>query len=133
MTITGATIRFTCANGEQIEAIGRFWDDIRALCPTKELKGVGYGWQNDTLSYLIGATGDGTALDKARILAQRKDAQWLSLDLPDEGWLNYRCAASDIGATYELIYRDGPLTYEIEQPVCDQWTLMVYRDAAKAK
>ena len=54
MKIRGVQIRFDCKNGEQFEAIGRFWDRMHVFCPGENLLGVGFGWKNDTLCYLIG-------------------------------------------------------------------------------
>lgn len=115
MVIEGITARFDCGNGEQYERIGAFWDCMRALCPGWPLSGVGYGWKNDSLCYLIG-TERGvpkTALEKVQKLLP--DASYTSVELPDSGWKAYTGTADTLDMLYAEIYRDGPLDFEIER------------------
>jgi len=114
MILQGIQIRFDCANGEQFEAIGAFWDAMRVLFPDRTLSGVGYGWENDTLCYLIG-TEDGLPAGTETIGQQFPDAEYTVLHLPDDGWKRYTATADTLDVLYEEIYRDGPLTYEIER------------------
>lgn len=115
MTVKGIAARFDCGNGGQYENIGAFWDCMRALCPGQALSGVGYGWENDSLRYLIG-TEQGVpeaALEKVRELWP--DAGYASVELPDNGWKTYAGTADTLDMLYAEIYRDGPLDFEIER------------------
>ena len=128
MTVCGVQIRFACKNGEQFEAIGRFWDRMRALCPDKSLLGVGFSWENDTLCYLIG-TENGVPEHAAEMLSDEfPGAVSAALLLPDEGWRTYTATADTLDRLYTEIYRDGPLDYEIEQFDADSRAVVrVYR------
>ncbi len=128
MVITGIRGIFPCAHGEQIEAIGTFWGAMRALYPAARLLGVGYGWENDALRYLIGVEGEALEVAAFALRESCPAAVKATLTLPEDGWREYRCATADIGATYDLIYQDGPLDYEIEEPLPgDEWVLRVHR------
>lgn len=115
MTICGIQIRFDCKNGEQFENIGKFWNEMRALCPEITLSGVGFGWENDTLCYLIGTeTGVPTKAVSA-IQKQFPEAEHTAIHLPDDGWKTYTATADTLDVLYAEIYKDGPLDYEIER------------------
>ena len=115
MKMQGIAARFDCAHGEQYDHIVAFWEQMRALCPEQVLFGVGYGWENDSLGYLIG-TPEGVpeyALEGVRkILPQ---AAFSEITLPDDNWKTYTGTADTLDKLYEEIYRDGPLDFEIEQ------------------
>ncbi len=115
MIIKGISRRFTCAHGEQIDAIGAFWDEMTARYPGEPLVGVGYAWENDTLRYLIGWE------------AGAPDGLPTTLTLPDDGWETWQCATSDIAATYDRIYATSRLDWEIESHSADTWTLRIHR------
>ena len=115
MTVCGVQIRFGCANGEQYDAIGEFWDSMRLCCPETELIGVGYGWQNDTFLYLIGTENgvpDGT---EKKIAARFPGAVSTGIRLPDKGWKTYIGSADTLDVLYAEIYKDGALEYETEE------------------
>lgn len=119
MTVCGVQIRFGCKNGEQFEAIGAFWDEMRALCPGADLLGVGFGWENDTLCYLIG-TESGVPENAAQVLAERfPGAVNAEIRLPDSGWKAYTATADTLDMLYAEIYKDGLLDYEIERFAAD--------------
>ena len=121
MVATGYAKRFPCAQGEQYELIGEFWMQMRAALPDVALCGVGYGWENDSLCYLIG-TLDGSVPPGLAI----PDADFLSLALPEEGWETWRCSLENLGSTYGEIYAVSRLDWEIEW-IDEQCTLMVHR------
>ncbi len=119
MIVRGIEIRFDCANGEQYDEIGRFWECMRMCCPKIELLGVGFGWQNDTLCYLIG-TENGVPEGTAKRLSGRfPDAVNAQIRLPDMGWKTYTGTVDTLDALYEEIYKNGPLDYETEQIKAD--------------
>lgn len=115
MKMKGIAARFDCAHGEQYESIGAFWDAMCALCPGLALSGVGYGWENDSLGYLIGTPEgmpESTLEGVRKILPQ---AALSEIILPDDGWKTYTGTADTLDKLYAEIYRDGPLDFEIEQ------------------
>ena len=114
MIFIGLSKVFSTVRDGQYEAIGAFWDAMRVLFPDRTLSGVGYGWENDTLCYLIG-TEDGLPAGTETIGQQFPDAEYTVLHLPDDGWKRYTATADTLDVLYEEIYRDGPLTYEIER------------------
>ena len=54
MEAYGILVRFSCKNNEQYESIGKFWDLMSLQHPKPDLVGVGCGWREDSLDYLIG-------------------------------------------------------------------------------
>ena len=72
MVFKGISRVFKLTNEEQYEAIGQFWDEMAALYGLENLRGLGYAWQGNTLSYAIGLK-DG----------DMKDCN-LSISLPDD-------------------------------------------------
>lgn len=127
MKIRGFGLRFACADGEQYETIGAFWDHMRAVCPGVQLSGVGYGWENGTLRYLIG-TENGLPAAAEKIRSVFPEVEYTELLLPDAGWKTYTAAADTLDVLYAEVYRDGPLSYEIEQFDADGNTVVrIYR------
>lgn len=126
MKAIGLMRRFPCGQGEQFELIGQFWDQMRAALPGERLCGVGYGWENDTLCYLIGALDD--RLEAAlQGLQGRVKADFIRLLMPDEGWETWECELDRLDATYEAIYAVSRLDWEIEWIDGEQCTLMIHR------
>lgn len=121
MFVAGWMKRFPCGHGEQFELIGQFWDEMRRRLPDAELCGVGYGWENDTLCYLIGRLNASPERH-----AEVADAKYLTLALPEDGWETWKCGVDALGETYAAIYAVSRLDYEIEfiGPEC---TLMIHR------
>ena len=131
MIIRGIQIHFSCANGEQYDEIGKFWDEMRKLCPEAELLGVGFGWKNDTLCYLIGTENGVTKGTAAKLSACFPDAVNAELDLPDTGWKTYTGAVDTLDTLYAEIYKDGPLDYETEEIKADgKAVIRVWRNEA---
>ena len=121
MVATGYAKRFPCGQGEQYALIGEFWAQMHAALPDVALCGVGYGWENDALRYLIG-TLDGSVPSGLTI----PGADYLSLALPEEGWEIWQCSLNNLSSTYDEIYAVSPLDWEIEW-IGEQCTLQVHR------
>ena len=119
MTVYGVQVEFRCADGEQYEAIGAFWDAMRLCCTDIPLLGVGFAWRNDTLQYLIGTESGVPENTAEKIAAQFPGAVSAELRLPDSGWKTYTATADTLDELYGEIYRDGPLDYEIEEIKAD--------------
>lgn len=115
MIVRGIRIRFACGNGEQYEAIGAFWDAMRAFCPEMMLSGVGFSWEKDTLCYLIGTEAGVPEGTTEKIAEQFPSAERTEIELPDTGWRTYTAAADTLDVLYAEIYKEGPLDYEIER------------------
>ena len=119
MTVYGVQICFGCANGEQYDAIGTFWEKMRVLCPEVELLGVGFGWQEDTFNYLIGTKNSVPINTWEKICVYFPDAVNAEISLPDSGWETYTGTADTLDILYADIYKRGSLEYEIEEIKAD--------------
>lgn len=102
MTFCGIGKRFSLRGEEQYETIGAFWDELAAIYGLECLQGLGYGWSGDTMEYAIG-------------LKDGEIEGWnLCIALPEQGWHKVCGRTNDLKELYDEIYREGPLTYEIE-------------------
>ena len=82
---------------------GLFWDELAAKYGRENLQGLGYGWKERSIEYIIGLIyGEIDGADRA-------------VKLPDTGWVTVRGQTADLGKIYEKIYREGRLEYEIER------------------
>ncbi len=115
MVFTGIGKVFSTENDGQYETIGRFWDELAARYGVGNLRGLGYGWTENTIEYVIGLK-DGVIPGADR-----------SVELPDDGWISVHGKTDDLGRIYEAIYRDGPLLYEIETFAADGSCAVLYR------
>ena len=102
MVFTGISKVFSLADEQQYDTIGRFWDEMALQYGLENLQGLGYNWENNTISYAIG-------LKNSPI----PDFN-LSIKLPDYGWVCVTGRTDDLKQIYDEIYKDGPLQFEIE-------------------
>ena len=103
MLFRGIGRTFSTENDQQYETIGAFWDELAAKYGRANLQGLGYGWTERSIEYVIG-------LNDGEI-----DGTNRSVDLPDTGWAMVRGQTADLGEIYEQIYQEGRLSYEIER------------------
>ncbi len=102
MVFKGIGRTFSTENRQQYETIGAFWDELSAKYGLENLQGLGYGWTERTIEYVIGLkSGEIDGTDRI-------------VELPDDGWTTVRGRTENLAEIYEEIYRDGNLTYEIE-------------------
>ena len=102
MIFNGISKVFKLTHEEQYETIGQFWDELALIYGLENLRGLGYKWENDEISYAIGLkNGDIEGYN-------------LSISLPDEGWVNANGKTEHLKELYDEIYKGGRLTYEIE-------------------
>ena len=102
MIFCGITRDFSLKNEGQYDTIGAFWDEMSALYGMENLRGLGYLWQNGTISYAIGLkNGD---IEGAN----------LRITLPDDNWVTTEGETDKLKEIYDDIYKDGCLKYEIE-------------------
>ena len=102
MIFEGIGRTFSTENEEQYRTIGAFWDEMTAKYGLENLRGLGYGWTEHTIEYVIGLK-DGTI-----------DGADRTVELPDNGWTLVRGRTEHLSQIYDDIYRDGRLKYEIE-------------------
>lgn len=102
MEFKGISRTFSTIGEQQYETIGAFWAEMSGIYGRENLRGLGYNWTETSIDYVIGLI-DG-------------DIEGSNIDviLPDDGWKCVRGRTEDLGQIYDVIYRDGPLTYEIE-------------------
>lgn len=102
MQFNGISRVFKLTNEQQYETIGRFWDEMALIYGLENLRGLGYKWENDEISYAIG-------LKNGKI-----EGYNLSITLPDDGWIIAIGETDHLKELYDEIYKNGRLTYEIE-------------------
>ena len=102
MRFEGVSREFSLMGERQYETIGKFWDDMAAIYGLENLRGLGYRWDGDVISYAIG-------LKNGCI-----DGCNFTIDLPDDGWTAVRGQTDDLKQMYDEIYKSGRLRYEIE-------------------
>ena len=103
MLFKGIGRTFSTENDQQYKTIGVFWDELAAKYGRENLQGLGYGWKERSIEYIIGLIyGEIDGADRA-------------VKLPDTGWVTVRGQTADLGKIYEKIYREGRLEYEIER------------------
>ena len=110
MEFQGLFKEFSTAGDEQYEAIGAFWDAMSARFGRENLRGLGYGWTEDTIRYAIGLKNGHLPPD-----VRYPGADHQMITLPDTGWLRFTGRTEQLPRLYGKIYSDGPLAYEIEQ------------------
>ena len=102
MVFKGISRVFKLTNEEQYETIGQFWDEMALIYGLENLRGLGYKWENDEISYAIGLkNGDIEGYN-------------LSITLPDDGWVTVSGKTERLKELYDEIYKNGRLAYEIE-------------------
>ena len=102
MVFKGISRVFKLTNEEQYETIGQFWDEMALIYGLENLRGLGYKWENDEISYAIG-------LKNVDI-----EGYNLSITLPDDGWVTVSGKTERLKELYDEIYKNGRLAYEIE-------------------
>ena len=102
MRFIGIGRTFSTRGEAQYGTIGAFWDELSARYGLENLRGLGYGWTEDTIEYAIG------------LCAGTIDGADRTVELPDEGWTCVRGRTEHLPEIYDGIYRDGRLRYEIE-------------------
>ena len=115
MIFKGIKIRFDCTNNQQYKTIGEFWKYMIGMYPNDTLKGVGCNWYDDCLDYIIGDFAITHNYDMRIITDYYPNAEYVEINLPDEGWQIYHCELDELSNLYEEIYKDGALEYEIEE------------------
>ena len=102
MRFEGISREFSLVGEEQYNTIGAFWDELEVIYGLENLRGLGYSWDGDVISYAIG-------LKNGLI-----DGCNFSIDLPDEGWTAVKGKTEELKQIYDEIYKSGRLRYEIE-------------------
>lgn len=102
MVFYGISKDFLLTDAQQYETIGLFWDEMAALYGLENLRGLGYRWQDNKISYAIGL--------KNGCIENHN----LSITLPDNGWTQVLGKTNSLKELYDDIYKDGALQFEIE-------------------
>ena len=102
MRFEGISREFSLVGEGQYDTIGAFWDELSAIYGLENLRGLGYRWDGDVISYAIG-------LKNGLI-----DGCNFSIDLPDDGWTAVKGKTDELKQIYDEIYKSGALKYEIE-------------------
>lgn len=111
MIFEGYSKTFSTKKNQQFQTIGAFWDTMSALCGRENLRGLGYNWSIDSIDYVIGLKSN----EKIELQINEMQAEWKKIILPDAEWKHYHGKTNELGKLYEKIYKEGNLTYEIEE------------------
>ena len=103
MLFEGIGRTFSTEHNHQYETIGAFWDELAAKYCRADLQGLGYGWTEGSIEYVIG------------LIHGEIDGADRKVQLPETGWVTVRGRTEDLGKIYEKIYQEGRLKYEIER------------------
>ena len=102
MIFKGISRDFDLTGEQQYETIGLFWDEMSLLYGLENLRGLGYSWQGNIISYAIGLkNGDIKGFN-------------FCIELPDTGWVLVDGKTDNLKEIYDEIYKSGSLKYEIE-------------------
>lgn len=110
MLFYGLSRVFSTVGDGQYEAIGAFWDAMADRFGRENLRGLGYGWTENTITYAIGLKNG--ALPP---VVRYPGAVFRDIELPGEGWLHFTGRTENLSELYADIYADGTLLYEIEE------------------
>lgn len=124
MRAQGICLQFDCSQNRQYEEIGRFWEIMRQRLPSLQLAGIGFGWQEGHLQYLIGQIDRNFACQPVN--EWFPEARMQEVILPDENWEEYECRMDQLASTYARIWRKGRLDFEIERFEGDRCLLMIH-------
>lgn len=103
MLFKGIGRTFSTENDCQFETIGAFWDELAAKYGRENLQGLGYGWTERSIAYVIG------------LIDGEIDGADRTVELPDMGWITAPGKTADLGKIYEKIYQESRLKYEIKR------------------
>lgn len=110
MLFCGLSKVFSTENQRQFESIGAFWDFMSEQFGRENLRGLGWNWTENTITYVIGLKEGYLTSD-----VFYPDAEYRQILLPDQGWIHFTGRTESLSQLYEEIYADGVLKYEIEQ------------------
>ena len=103
MLFKGIGRTFSTENDRQYETIGAFWDEMAAKYGRFNLQGLGYGWTDRSIEYVIG------------LIHGEIDGADRTVKLPETGWTTVRGRTADLEEIYEKIYQEGRLRFELER------------------
>ena len=98
---------FSIQNEDQYRTIGAFWDEMSSKYGLENLRGLGYLWTGDSMSYAIGL--------KEGIIEDYD----VEIPIPAGEWKRVKGKTSKLPQIYNRIYEDGKLTFEIEEFTSD--------------
>lgn len=107
MLFQGIRKTFSTIGECQYETIGAFWNQLAAVYGIDRLRGLGYGWTDTSIEYIIGLK-DGVI-----------EGCDCAVELPDTGWEIARGKTEDLSRIYDEIYSISRLLYEIETFTAD--------------
>ncbi len=103
MLFRGIGRTFSTDEDQQYETIDAFWDELAAKYGRANLQGLGYGWTDRSIEYVIG-------LRRGEMEEANR-----TVKLPETGWFSVHGRTENLGKIYETIYREGRLDFEIER------------------
>lgn len=102
MMFYGISRTFSTINNAQYESIGAFWNEMSEKHGLENLRGLGYGWTEDSIEYAIGLKDD--------II----DDYNCEIQLPSDNCITVKGKTAELEQLYRKIYEEGNLDMEIE-------------------
>lgn len=103
MEFKGISRVFSTVGERQYHTIGAFWDELSKRYGRENLRGLGHNWTDTSIEYVIG------------LIDGEIDGWNASVSLPEDGWKRVEGKTEDLAKLYREIYKDGPLSAEIER------------------
>ena len=100
--IKGISKTFSTINNSQYKTIDEFWEELIPKYGLENLIGIGFGWADSTIYYML-------TLKQGII-----DGYNAEIELPKTGWKVKNGKTVNLSQIYDSIYKDGNLKYEVE-------------------
>lgn len=110
---------FSTVGEKQFEAIGIVWDIFSNLYGIENIRGLGYGWTDNSITYCFGfkeELSDDVYLERLETINELVDKpfRFNKIELPDSDWKEFNGTVDTIPELYNEVYKAGNLDFEIE-------------------
>lgn len=129
MTLDGINVKVSIENKEQYDSLNQLWTILEQYYDCEDIFGLGYGWDNDSMNYLIGIN-RGMINENAlkEIKEEFPSAENKRITVPTDGWKTYRGSTWELQDLYSIIWEEGEVIYELESFTNDgKCKILIYR------
>lgn len=119
MIFKGYVMTFSTVGEKQYETIGKIWDLMSNLYGISNIRGLGYGWTDSSITYCFGfkeELSDDVYLERLETVNElsQKPFRFNKIEIPDSDWKEFNGTVNTIPEVYDEVYKDGNLDFEIE-------------------
>lgn len=103
MKFYGYKIRVSCANWEQVELLGRFWDEVAMMVGYDNIVGLGMEWSEDHFTYAIGVFNEQVVreVSEETLRTAGFDVSYTEVGLPEKSeWTVFEGKEDDLQKIY---------------------------------